>query len=97
MTRPHSWSLSCCLFALLGLASCASNEWDARVGTYTYEDAVSAYGKPDRCERTPEGNKTCSWRITTGKTRIDKDKILLVFDSEGKLKSGKTLMRDVGK
>jgi hypothetical protein len=95
MIRCNPWSFICCLFVLPGLVSCASTEWESEVGTYTYGDAVMAYGHPDKCEKSAEGNKTCSWKITAGKNRyIDKDTIVLVFDPEEKLKSGQSIPRD---
>ena len=93
MIRRNSLSVLSCLFVMVGVSSCSSTGWQQEVGAYTYGDAVSAYGHPDKCERSVDGNKTCYWKITVGKNRIDKDEIVLVFDPDEKLKSGQSIPR----
>ena len=97
MSRSRPWWLFCSLCALSGFVSCVSAGWENEVGTYTYAEAVRAYGHPDACESTADGDKTCSWKITMGKNKVDREKIVLVFDSEDKLKSGQSIPRYEGK
>ncbi|MBL9128743.1 MAG: hypothetical protein JNL97_13905 [Verrucomicrobiales bacterium] len=55
-------------FLLLGLAGlggsgCSSTrvDWDARVGTYTYDDAVRELGPPDKSAKLSDGSTVADW------------------------------------
>ena len=55
------------------LAGCASTnraEWDARIGHYTYDDAVSEFGPPDKMARLTDGKLVADWitRYNNGST-----------------------------
>ena len=42
-----------CLFAIL--------DWDSRVGTYTYDQAVTELGPPDKQAKLTSGNTVAEW------------------------------------
>jgi hypothetical protein len=77
------------------LAGCgwfASEEidWQAREGTYTYEDAVADYGEPQACQDYADGGKSCTWE--TGDLIGVENNMVLTFDSYGHFES-KTMVR----
>ena len=46
------------------LAACSTTpkvDWDARIGTYTYDMAVAELGRPDRTTDLPGGAVTVEW------------------------------------
>jgi hypothetical protein len=56
----------------LALAGCASRpkldphtDWNSRVGSYTYDQAVAELGKPDAISESNEG-KTADWILKRG-------------------------------
>ena len=56
----------------LALAGCASRpkldphtDWNSRVGSYTYDQAVAELGKPDAINESNEG-KTADWILKRG-------------------------------
>src|SRR5260221_5608594 len=56
----------------LALTGCASRpkldpntDWNSRVGSYTYDQAVAELGKPDRISESNEG-KTADWILKRG-------------------------------
>lgn len=55
-------------FLLLGCASAKVN-WEARVGNYTYDQAVLDYGPPDRSATLTDGTKVSEWLQYRGYTR----------------------------
>jgi len=58
--------------ALLFLAGCVSARinWDARVGTYTYDQAVLELGPPDKKEQLGDGVIVAEWLTHSGRARI---------------------------
>ena len=72
--------------ALAGLAGCAGTNWEARVGTYSIDDAKREYGPPDGCNRLNNQQTVCAWTTSIGRTWIDK--LILTFDKDGRLISG---------
>lgn len=60
------------LIALLTvfLEGCATHRvnWTARIGTYTYDQAVLEYGPPDKQARLSDGRRVAEWisRYSTG-------------------------------
>jgi hypothetical protein len=57
---------SCLLFAALVLAGCASApkvDWNSRVGTYTYDQAVLELGPPDRSSSLADGTTVAEWFV----------------------------------
>ena len=71
--------------SLFLLLSCRSN-WDSRVGSYTYNNALIEHGPPDQSEIMSNGNKACNWTLARGAAWVDK--LILVFDNRGILISG---------
>lgn len=64
--------LTACLCAALWLASCASQrvDWAARVGHYTYDQAVMEMGPPDRQAKLADGSIVAEWLVNRGTTYI---------------------------
>lgn len=59
-----------CLVVALMLAGCVSYQaqWDARVGVYTYDQAVVELGPPDKQAKLTDGKTVAEWvsRYSTG-------------------------------
>jgi hypothetical protein len=52
------------LFAGLGIAGCKSTpkvDWDARVGSFTFDQAVAELGPPDKTATLTDGGKVADW------------------------------------
>jgi hypothetical protein len=62
--------LAACLCALLWLAGCASVDWNARVGHYTYQQAVLDMGPPDREAKLADGTTVGEWLLNRGTTYV---------------------------
>ena len=57
-----------CFLALL-LAGCASTpkaDWNSRVGSFTYDQAVAEKGPPDKSARLSDGSTVAEWFIKHG-------------------------------
>ena len=59
--------------ALLGLVlaavvGCATNkiDWNTRVGTYTYDDAIREFGPPDKSAKLSDGSTVADWLTMRG-------------------------------
>jgi hypothetical protein len=49
---------------LLLFSACATNrnpDWNARVGHYTYDDAITELGIPERSATLSDGSTVCEW------------------------------------
>lgn len=59
------------LLALLVLPGCATPkiDWGARVGTYTYDQAVLELGPPDKRARLEDGTVVAEWLTRRGYAR----------------------------
>jgi hypothetical protein len=68
------------------LISCRSNSWTDKVGSYTYDNALSEHGPPDQTDTMSNGNRVCKWTLASGAAWVDK--LILVFDKSGRLVSG---------
>lgn len=72
MNRPNSLTvLAAALFcfAVLCAAGCTKRpkvDWNSRVGSFTYDQAVIELGPPDRMTEISEGRKVADW--VTGRT-----------------------------
>jgi len=59
---------------IIFLAGCASNRptvnWDARVGNYTYDDAVRELGQPDKTVQLSDTSKVAEWQIRSEGERV---------------------------
>jgi hypothetical protein len=65
MKRPLTiLTLTAGLFA--GCATPAPINWDSRIGTYTYDQAVKDYGPPDRQATLTDGRKAAEWYLSYG-------------------------------
>jgi hypothetical protein len=69
LSRLRPW-----LGALLGLAllaGCATRiDWKARVGVYTYDDAVKEFGPPDKSATTSDESVVVEWLTSRGRTHF---------------------------
>jgi hypothetical protein len=57
------------LFGLwLLLAGCASRpDWNGRVGTYTFDEAVREFGPPDKTAMLTDGSTVSEWLLSRGR------------------------------
>jgi hypothetical protein len=83
------------LFAMAAglIAGCATAppvvNWDSRVGTYTYDQAVKEYGTPDKLARLTDGRKAAEWYLCYGQRVVpDPSWVMLRQDQIGRLDSG---------
>lgn len=59
-------------FGLLFQSGCATKpkiDWNARVGNYTFDDAVKEFGPPDKSAKLSDGTMICEWLLIRGYTR----------------------------
>ena len=58
-------AMAAVLVLLAGFAAACKTtppiNWDARVGTYTYNQAVTDLGPPDRQAKLTDGKNVCKW------------------------------------
>jgi hypothetical protein len=56
------------VFAALLLAGCVTPkiDWKARVGNYTYDQAVTEYGPPDTYAKLSDGSVVAEWLLQRG-------------------------------
>ncbi|MGV3771373.1 MAG: hypothetical protein ACO1QB_00625 [Verrucomicrobiales bacterium] len=56
------------LFALIFTLGCATNkvDWNSRLGTYTYDQAVLEMGVPERSATLSDGTIVAEWLSTRG-------------------------------
>ena len=66
VNRYMKFALS--LLAIFLLAGCATNriDWKTRVGHYSYDDAVTELGVPDRTATLTDGTTVAEWLRTRG-------------------------------
>lgn len=67
--RLFNWAVL--LAPLLLLAGCATTkqvDWNARVGSYTFDQAVVELGPPDRSAPLSDGSKVAEWLTGRGST-----------------------------
>jgi hypothetical protein len=82
-TACIKWSL---LFALaFAIGGCATQHvnWQARVGTYTYDDAVREYGPPDKDSTLSDGSVIADWVVREGHNVIAPQPYLMEPDNMG--------------
>jgi hypothetical protein len=56
---------------LVWLTGCATTpriDWNARIGTYTYDQAVLELGPPDRSATLTDGTRVVEWLTSRGHT-----------------------------
>jgi hypothetical protein len=65
-------SLIVCLFGcLLGISACTTKpkvDWNSRIGSYSYDQAVIDMGPPDRLTEISDGRKVGDWVTGTKST-----------------------------
>lgn len=64
----RGWATVCVLTALLA-AGCVSRpriDWNARVGSYTFDQAVIDMGPPDKSARLSDGSVVAEWVVLRG-------------------------------
>lgn len=54
---------------LLGCATTPKINWDARIGQYTFDQAVLDYGPPDKSAKLTDGTQVCEWLTQRGYPR----------------------------
>ncbi len=64
--------LAACVCAALWLVGCATHrvDWAARVGHYTYDQAVLELGPPDSQARLADGTTVAEWLLNRGTTYL---------------------------
>src|SRR5436309_345984 len=58
---PASLVLALLVFALAGCQSAPKIDWNSRVGAYTYDQAVSDLGPPDKSAKLSDGKTVAEW------------------------------------
>jgi hypothetical protein len=60
------------LFAVLLLAGCVTQkiDWSARVGNYTYDQAVMEFGPPDKLAKLSDGTTVVEWLTQRGQVIV---------------------------
>jgi hypothetical protein len=48
--------------ALTGCATAPKIDWNARVGTYTYDRAITEFGPPDKAAKLSDGATVAEWQ-----------------------------------
>ena len=64
--------LMTCLCLTLWVAGCATQrvDWAARVGHYTYDQAVAEMGPPDKQAKLADGTVVAEWLVSRGTTYV---------------------------
>jgi hypothetical protein len=65
------WSFFAVLLAVL-VTGCATPQinWQARVGVYSYDQAITDYGPPDKSARLTDGTTVAEWMIRRGEVIV---------------------------
>ena len=58
------------LFALADCATTQKIDWPARVGHYTYDQAVAEFGKPAEYTKSADGGTVADWMIDRSHVRV---------------------------
>jgi hypothetical protein len=61
--------VAACLLILVGIAGCTTRprvDWSARMGTYTYDQAVIDYGPPDKSAKLSDNSTVAEWVTSPG-------------------------------
>ena len=60
------------VFAALLLAGCVTPQidWAARVGNYTYDQAVMEFGPPDKLAKLSDGSTVVEWLLQRGQVVV---------------------------
>ena len=65
-------TIAALLFTALLAAGCATQKinWQARVGNYTYDQAVTELGLPDKAAKLSDGSTVAEWLMQRGQTVV---------------------------
>ena len=63
-------ALAVCLFALAGCVTTQKINWTARMGHYTYSQAVAEFGPPDKITKLAGGGTAADWMIERGHVQV---------------------------
>ena len=66
--RLRFFCLGGLLIWLTGCATAPKIDWNGRIGTYTYDQAVLELGPPDRWATLTDGKKVVEWLTSRGHT-----------------------------
>jgi hypothetical protein len=57
------WAFAAIMFALLGIGCSTTKklDWNSRVGLYTFDQAITELGPPDRQTKTSDGKTVADW------------------------------------
>lgn len=56
---------------LVFFAGCATRvDWNSRIGSYTYDDAVREFGPPDKSATISDGTVVAEWLTVRGQTHF---------------------------
>ena len=71
--------LMACVVLVLWLTGCASMraDWGARVGHYTYDQAVTDMGPPDKQAKLTDGTLVAEWLVTTATPTLTAIQVLM--------------------
>lgn len=58
-----------CFLFQYGCATKSKIDWNARIGNYTFDDAVKEFGPPDKSAKLSDGTTVCEWLQIRGYTR----------------------------
>ena len=61
------------IFALAGCATTQKIDWSARLGHYTYDQAVAEFGKPNESTKSADGGTVADWLIDRGHVEVPSD------------------------
>lgn len=54
------------LIASVACKTLSPTDWDARVGTFTFDDAVKELGPPDKSATLTDGTRVAEWMVIRG-------------------------------
>jgi hypothetical protein len=68
--RTGSWLFAVLLATLLTGCATEKIDWSARIGNYTYDQAVIDFGPPDKWARLSDGAVVAEWLTARGYTYV---------------------------
>src|SRR5215471_21382357 len=63
-----AWGVALLILLQAGCASTPKIDWDARVGSYSFDQAVAELGPPDKQARLTDGTLVAEWQTQRGYT-----------------------------
>jgi len=57
------------LLVMSGCATTKKIDWDNRIGSFTFDQAVTELGPPDKSAKLNDGTSVCEWLIKKGYSR----------------------------